>query len=67
MTSKQLASIRDSMQKIVDKYGDKLSSDTKADFHDTVNFMSNILHDVELERKKAKLPYVIYQLRVELN
>lgn len=66
MVHKQLVTIRDSMKKIVNEYGDRLSSETKVDFDETINFLSNIISDVEKERTKAKLPYIIYQLRVEL-
>lgn len=66
MTHRQLVAIRDSMEKIRNEYGDKLSNETKVDFDETINFMSNIITDVEKERVQAKLPYVIYQLRIEL-
>lgn len=66
MTHKQLVTIRDSIQKIVNVCGSELSNKTKVDFNDAINFLSNIISDVEKERKVARLPYVIYHLRVEL-
>lgn len=66
MTHRQLVTIRDSIQKIRDEYSDKLSNDTKVDFDETLTFLSNIISDVEKERKIARVPYVIYSLRVEL-
>lgn len=65
MKLKQLVSIRDSMQTILKEYGSQLSTDTKVDFDDTMNLISNIITDAEKERRDAKRPYVIYDLRVE--
>lgn len=67
MKLSQLVSIRNSMQKTVDEHGDKFSNDTKVDFDETINFLSNIISSVEKEMKMARQPYIIYQLRVELT
>ena len=67
MQLKQLVSIRDSMKAIVNEYGSQLSCGTKVDFDDTIDYVSNIILDVERERKNARLPYVIYQIKVNLR
>jgi len=67
MQLKQLVSIRDSMKAIVAEYGSQLSVGTKVDFDDTIDYVSNIILDVERERKNARLPYVIYQIKVNLR
>jgi len=67
MQLKQLVSIRDSMKAIVKEYGSQLSVGTKVDFDDTIDYVSNIILDVERERKNARLPYVIYQIKVNLR
>ena len=66
MKLRQLVTIKNSMQKTVDEHGDKFSNDTKVDFDETINFLSNIISDVENEMKKARQPYIIYQLKIEL-
>lgn len=66
MKLKQLVLIKNSMQKTIDEYGNKFSNGTKVDFDGTINFLANIIGDVESEMKKAKHPYVIYHLKIDL-
>ena len=69
MKLKQLVTIRDSMQKIRNKYGEKLSNETKVDFDATIDVFNNIITDAEKERDKrvSTIDHLIYHLRVELR
>ena len=69
MKLKQLVSIRDSLQVILKEYGSQLSTDTKVDFDDTIDFVSNIILDAERERSRSVVvrDNIIYALKVELR
>ena len=65
MTHNQLVSVRDTIKKLSEEHKEELSPQDKKHCDDTVDFLSNIILDVEKERKFARHSYMIYDLRIE--
>jgi len=65
MTYKELVSIRDTIKKVLEEHKDEISNNTKVHCDSTVNYLSNLILDVEKEMKFAKRPYITYNLKIE--